>query len=411
MTSRSLYRLLPAAFSVQAGFHGFTGALPVALAAAAYGDVSIGLIVGSASVAQIAAAPLAGALIDRVGPQRMMLVGAVAYLTAAVLIGMAPLDPSQPPLILIAARVLQGLAFAIVLPAVLTLVPLLAPRRRRGLWLAIALLSQNMTLAVMPAIGLWLLATASLTAVAAFVGALIAFGFLMTLRPARQITEDGSWAELPTSARRRYGLAFRRAWLGPLAITLLSVAYWGIVIAYLPPRAELAGTTSAYFFVGYGLSVIVSRLPAGWLADRQNARPLVSLGLIVSAGSIMALMLPPTAATMVVGGALSGLAAGLVLTPMLLALTHRSGEADRGSAFALFSVVSGAAYAIGSIGSAPIVAAFGFEAALMLGLGTTALAGLVLFVDRSFSGPANAADHAEGLTGSADGAGSRAINP
>ena len=56
------------------------------------------------------------------------------------------------------------------------------------------------------------------------------------------------------------------------------------------------------------------------------------------------------------------------MTPMLVELSRRSGDADRGSAFSLFSAALAAALVIGSIGGAPIVATFGFEAALLVTL-------------------------------------------
>lgn len=65
-------------FAVQAGYHGFTASLPVALVKAGLPDAEIGLIVGVASVVQVPAAFFAGGLIDRFGGPRMLLFGALA---------------------------------------------------------------------------------------------------------------------------------------------------------------------------------------------------------------------------------------------------------------------------------------------------------------------------------------------
>ena len=56
------------------------------------------------------------------------------------------------------------------------------------------------------------------------------------------------------------------------------------------------------------------------------------------------------------------------MTPMLVELSRRSADADRGSAFSLFSAALAVALVIGSIGGAPVVAVFGFEVTMLLSL-------------------------------------------
>ena len=60
-------RLALALFALQAGFHGFTASLPVALSRAGVPDPQIGLIVGVAALVQVPAAFLAGVIVDRLG--------------------------------------------------------------------------------------------------------------------------------------------------------------------------------------------------------------------------------------------------------------------------------------------------------------------------------------------------------
>ncbi len=75
-----MLRLAFALFAVQAGFHGFTAALPVALARAGVPDPQIGLVVGTAAIVQIPAAFLAGIVVDRVGGVRAFTWAGLAYL-------------------------------------------------------------------------------------------------------------------------------------------------------------------------------------------------------------------------------------------------------------------------------------------------------------------------------------------
>jgi predicted MFS family arabinose efflux permease len=75
------------------------------------------------------------------------------------------------------------------------------------------------------------------------------------------------------------------------------------------------------------------------------------------------------------------------MTPMLVELSRRSGDADRGSAFSLFSAALAVALVIGSIGGAPLVATFGFEVTLLVTLVGIAGAAAVTVWDRGLRAP------------------------
>jgi predicted MFS family arabinose efflux permease len=62
----------------------------------------------------------------------------------------------------------------------------------------------------------------------------------------------------------------------------------------------------------------------------------------------------------------TGLGAALLLPPILLELTKRSHEGDRGTAMALYSTSFSAAVGVGSLAAAPLVARAGFGAALII---------------------------------------------
>jgi len=105
------------------------------------------------------------------------------------------------------------------------------------------------------------------------------------------------------------------------------------------------------------------------------------IGLAMTAVTIVLLALPATTALLVAAGLLSGAGAGLVMTPMLVELSRRSGDADRGSAFSLFSAALALALVLGSIGGAPLVAIFGFELTILVTLGGIAGAAAITLSD------------------------------
>jgi predicted MFS family arabinose efflux permease len=263
-------------------------------------------------------------------------------------------------------------------------VPRLLEQARRGFGLALVGSADNLTLVVMPPITLAILAATSLHGVAFFglvsvvaglaILRLIPFGFATS----GDETSEGGPAD---HARRRLGFAFRRTWARLIAIDLLYTVHWGVIVAFLPQRAEAAGADVGLFFVADGIAILLARVPTGWLADRIRPVILVLVGLAAIACAVLVLTLPPTTPLLIVAGTLTGSGGGLVITPLLIELSRRSRSAERGSAFSLFSASSASALAIGSIGGALVIANAGFAAAMLVTFAAIALAAILAALD------------------------------
>ena len=374
-------RLAVALFAVQAGFHGFTAALPVALARAGVADPEIGLIVGAAALVQVPAAFFAGVVVDRFGGLRVFTMGGVAYLAGCAIFMLPGVEPGGPALPFVVARIFQGFGIAGTLPAALSLVPRLTDPSRHGFGLAFVGSAHNLTLVAMPPLSLAVLAATSLHGVALVMAGMVLIGLLLIwivpfrFRPTAPATAGRTGAAATVhargpvhEARRKFGFAFRRSWAPLIAIIVLFIIHWGVIVAYLPQRAEAAGADIGLFFVADGVAILLSRVPAGWLTDRMRPVILMLVGLSMTALTIVLLALPSTTPLLVLAGLISGAGAGLVMTPVLVELSRRSGDADRGSAFSLFSAALAVALVIGSIGGAPLVATVGFEVTLLVTL-------------------------------------------
>lgn len=364
-----MVRLAIALFAVQAGFHGFTAALPVALARAGMPDPQIGLIVGIAALVQIPAAFVAGIVVDRLGGIRAFVAAGFAYLIGCAILLAPGVEPGGPSWPFMLARVFQGIGIAATLPAALSLVPRLVEPARRGFGLAFVGSAHNLTLVVIPPVSLVVLAATSLHGVALLTAAIVVLGLALILiapLPFRAPEPGEIGAPGPsTVARRRLGFAYRRSWGSLIAIDLLFIAHWGVVVGFLPQRAEAAGANVGLFFVADGALVLVSRVPVGYLVDRVRPIIPILLGLLATSGAILMLALPPTTPLLVAVGCLTGLGGAFVITPLLVELSRRSADADRGSAFSLLSAANATALAIGSIGGALVVALSGFEVAIL----------------------------------------------
>src|SRR5689334_5660935 len=203
--------LVVAFFAVQAGYQGFTAALPVALVKAGLPDAEIGLIVGVASVVQVPAALFAGGLIDRFGGPRILLLGALAYLGGAVLLTLPMAAPGAAGAVpfFVASRVLQGIGVSASTPAAFAIVPGLVDRSRVGVGLAQAGAAQNLTMAILPPVSLFVLDAVGLQGVAAGIAAVVAVGVVLAALLGRSLAARGVGASAGAAAE-----VTRPRWLG-----------------------------------------------------------------------------------------------------------------------------------------------------------------------------------------------------
>lgn len=363
----TILRLSVALFLAQAGFHAYTAAMPLALARAGAPDASIGLVMGAAALVQIPAAIAGGRMVDAFGGNRLFVAGGVAYLLGSALLLVPGVDVTGSLLPFVAVRVLQGIGIGLTLPAAMSLVPRMVPPGRVGRSLAYVGAAQNLTLVVLPPASIAILDAFALDGVAAAVVLVVLAGLVLGWRMPVRPAVAAHQAALP-AARRRFGITFRSEWTAPLLIIVTYVAHWGAVTAYLPVRAAGAGADIGLYFAADGVAIFLMRLPSGWLLERLSARFLVLVGAGGTAVAVGMLLLPLTTPLLVASGLLGGAAGALVLTPVTVELSRRSTDADRGSAFALFSGGLAGAMTLGSIGGAPIVALFGLSAALVAGI-------------------------------------------
>ncbi len=381
-----MIRLALALGLAQAGFHAFIASLPLAMLGAGRPNGEIGAIMGAASVFNLVAAFLAGGLIDRFGGRRIFLLGSASFALAAVLLATGLVGPGASVPALLAVRLLQGVGLAAALPAALSLVPGLVDARRLPTALAFVGVAANVSLAIVPPLSLAVLDVASLAAVAALtlVSVAAAGALLWPLRSA----EGQARAVTPGERPRTFRPAWRPTWGPPLAIALLFVAHWGVVTGYLPQRAEGAGADVGLFFTGDALALLALRVPAGYLAGRVGSLPLMLGGVVVTMASLALLLLPPTTPLLILAGIGTGAGGALLLPTIMLELSNRSDESDRGSAFALFSVAFSAGIGLGSLGVAPFIDAVGFEAALLVGIAACGAGAVVALFDRALRRPA-----------------------
>jgi MFS family permease len=356
----------------QAGVYLIPSALPLYLRQLGAAPVHIGLEVGASNLAVVAFTLLSGPLINRWGASRLMFGGVVCYLLAALGMLLVPAEGSVA-----ACRALQGLGLALIYPSLLTMAPRLVPLGP-GAALGLVASFNTVAMAAAPPIGLWLYGIGGAPALfgpaaaCAAVGLGVAFALPTTPR-------------LATAAR---GLGYDRRWTALLLANAFCGAYFGGVVAYLPlALARVRGPNAGIFFTADALSVLLLRAPSGALVDRSGPRLVQLSGAIVTLAGLGALALPASLLALVAAGAGTGIGAGLFISAVLVTLTRRSGDHNRGTAMALSSASLNIGMFACAALSGPLYGAAGFGAVLLFGAATTLAALPCVLADRAPAAP------------------------
>jgi MFS family permease len=229
-------------------------------------------------------------------------------------------------------------------------------------------------MAAAPPIGLWLYGQGGAPALFGPAAACAAVGL-------------GATVLLPTTPRPATparGLGYDRRWTALLLANALCGAYFGGVVAYLPlALARVHGANAGIFFTADALSVLLLRAPSGALVDRSGPRLVQLAGMLITLAGLGALALPASLPALVAAGAGTGVGAGLFVSAVLVTLTQRSGDHNRGTAMALSSSSLNVGMFACAALSGLLYAAAGFGAVLLLGAATTLAALPCVLADRA----------------------------
>lgn len=275
-------------------------------------EATTGLVVGTLTLTVLLGGPLAGWLLDRWGRQVIL----VASIAMFAMVGLSyPLAAS--PAALVVVRLMQGIGWSGMNPAVSTIVSDLAPRQRLGEALAYQSTSQSLAMAIGPATGLLVLQSAGYTP--AFLAS-VAFGFLgliLALRiryryvpPAPKVNEEFRFRDLVEDSS-----------VSPSAITALMTFLFAGLTTFVPLIAQNRDLGSpAVFFVTFAIVLVAIRPIAGRISDRQPRRGLLLLpGLGLIASCLLVLAFTHTPLTLAATGILWAVGFGVV-QPILRAM-------------------------------------------------------------------------------------------
>jgi MFS family permease len=168
----------------------------------------------------------------------------------------------------------------------------------------------------------------------------------------------------------------------PILVAVLSVVQWGVIQTFVPIEASNADSNPSLLFTCDAISVLASRVPAGWMADRYGPLRLALIGVLVMSLSPVILLLPLNDPILALAGVLNGTGAGLTLPPMLAQLSQRSDAETRGTGLAYFSVAFAVGMIVGASGGGLLYPLLGFHGLLTVAAILCSCGVLALLQDR-----------------------------
>lgn len=181
------------------------------------------------------------------------------------------------------------------------------------------------------------------------------------------------------------GMARRHPTLAALLATIvvMEIAHGIELLALFPlylsevehePVSLVALTISVYL-----VTDIVTRLPAGWLADRLGRKPVLLAGIILSALPLPLMMQTRETGLFLLLNVVNGMGAGCIWPSIYASIADRYGPGQRGLIFGLVNTVMLGGLASGPISGGLLVGQSGsFTFSFLFCLGMVALAGVLV---------------------------------
>ncbi|MEU6272998.1 MFS transporter [Streptomyces populi] len=340
---------LIAAFGGFASFNLTLSALPAYAVRSGAGPSGAGALTAALMAATLVVQPVTPWLFARIGRRHSLAVSGVLFGLPCLVL---PAVSALPALTGLA--VVRGLGFGVFVVAGVTFTAELFPPGARGRaigWYG-AVVGVAGVLGAPAGIALaregaypFVFALAALTAAPVVAGA---FCFPRAAAPASPAT--------PGSGHRRTlrgtGRALRPM-TGPLLVEAASTTAYGVVFTFLPLTASAAPGA----LLAAQVSVVLSRLGAGWLVDKYGGRRVLAPAVLVTALGTTAGAASHEPALLLAGTALFGAGFGAVQSATLVLALQAAGDrpAGLGAAGVAWNVAFDGGTGIGSLAGGPLL--------------------------------------------------------
>ncbi len=325
--------------------------------------------------------PIAGALLDRHGRARLIVIDQLVGAGSLIMIAALALTDGLTPAILVLVTAVAGLTAPLSSVGLRTLFPLLVPRR---LWERVNALDSNgyvIATLIGPAAAGLLVQLAGGPPTLLVIGGLFGIAALVFVRVADPHNETQSTGRLLVDAWQGLRYTLLNPTLRALGISLAILNLgWGIVTIALPvlvlQRLGQGEAVVGAVFAVSGVTGGVGALLAGRWRTQGHERQMLVLPMAGMAVATAVLLASPTLAVLIAIMAITGFLNGPLDVALFTLRQRQTDPAWLGRAFAVSMSLNFLGYPFGAaIGGALV--GIGIEAALAVAVAATALGALV----------------------------------
>jgi MFS family permease len=364
------------------GFHAYLH-LPGWLDERGAGEILIGVLIATMSVAAISARPLVGRMMDTRGRKLVMIVGGVLHVLAPLLYLLVDRLPLDAWFAVAGVRLVHGLAQAAMFSVLFTVAADLVPASRRAEGIALFGISGMIPMAVGGLLGDLLIVDGDyrglfwVTSGCALLGLLSSLALPETRRggPSRSFFAAALATEL------------RPLWFVGAVFAMGLAAYFVFLKTYLLERPELG--TMSLFFGTYALAAVLLRVLFSWVPERYGLYRVLIPSLALGGAGLGLLAIASGPAYLIAAAIACGIGHGFAFPIVSALVVTRAQPDERGSAIALFTALFDLGLLLGGPSFGVSAKLAGYPATFGLAAGLVSAA-VVVFVawDRRYWGRA-----------------------
>ena len=334
-----------------------------------------GLFLGFLTYSSAFSAPITGALADRLGQRRILMITSLALATFSI--GYALITDYR---VMLALVIVHGVFWSGLLSASAAYMTNLLPERRRAEGIGYWGLSTVAAIAVAPTVGFWIynLGWLWLCIVGAALNIMMA-GIAFNLR------HDEPRHTPPHHVEHKRGLLEWRVLVVSMTLFLYSFGYGGIT-SFTAMYADANGVTpKSIYLTALAIVILFTRPLAGRLGDRFGYKRVFIPCLVLICAGMACLAIGGTRLWMITSAILFGTGFGTAYPVYVGYVMRDVGAERRGAAFGAILAAFDTGIGTGSTTMGWLIGRYGFASAFGIAAGLSALAlPYFLVIDRVF---------------------------
>jgi len=312
--------------------------LPIYLLRSGSGEVEIGVLIGVFFVSALALRPFVGRALLRIPEKNFMIAGAILFALTSVAYLWAP--PFWP---LFIVRAFQGVGLAFFHTASFTLIANISPEDHLGQSLSYFFLAPNISLALIPSLGMFLINRFSFNFLFLTCLGLSLFALLITLN-----LNTKPMVPLEKRPRQKDRLLSWKA-IPPSIVNFLNFIMWGALTAFFPLYALNHGVTnSGVFFSVIAIMFFLGRAFGGKILDLYSRDSVIPLLLVLTLISMVILAFSKNLTMFIAVAIIWGIGNAL-LTPAILAYVLDRVGPSRGPGIGMYLLLSDLGLGLGPV--------------------------------------------------------------